>query len=70
MKWIDKTSEGQTLLEEEIPNIRKVETEYEGSTLKSVEFADKRGTKLLRFTGGDYGSLVRIWVPEEATKEE
>jgi hypothetical protein len=70
MKWIEKTLEGQTLLEEEISNIRKVETQYEGNSLKTVEFADKRGTKILRFTGGDYGSSVKIWVPEEAAKKE
>lgn len=70
MKWIDKTAEGQTLLEEELPNIRKVETEYEGSSLKAVELMDKRGTKILRFTGVDYGNGVRIWTPEEDKKKE
>ena len=70
MEWTEKTSEGQTLLEEELQNIRKIETSYEGSTLKSVEFADKRNNKILRITGGDYGSSVRIWTPKTDIKEE
>ena len=69
MNWTDKTIEGQTLLEEELQNIRKVETEYEGSTLKSIEFADKRGTKILRITPGMYGSSLQLWVPKEDKKE-
>jgi hypothetical protein len=70
MKWVDKTAEGQTLIEEELNNIRKVETDYEGSALKSIEFADKRGTKILRITGGTYGDAVRLWIPESADKKE
>ncbi len=70
MKWIEKTSEGQTLIEEELPNIRKVETDYEGASLKSIEFADKRGTKLFRITGGTYGDSIRLWTPETEEKEK
>ena len=70
MNWTEKTSEGQTLIEEELQNIRKVETVYEGSTLKTLEFADRRNTKILRITGGTYGDAVRIWVPKTEEKEE
>ena len=70
MKWIERTLEGQTLIEEEIPNIRKVETIYEGSILKVVELSDKRGSKILRITGGAYGEAVRLWIPKSDKEEE
>ena len=70
MKWIDKTAEGQTLLEEELPNIRRVETDYEGPNLKSITLMDKRGTSILRITGSLYGTGVQIWIPKEDEKKE
>lgn len=72
MNWIDKTLEGQTLLEEEIINTRKIETEYEGSYLKTVELLDKRGNKLVRITSNQYGGSLQLWIPKtgEEKKED
>ena len=71
MKWIDKTDEAQTILEEEMLNVRKIETTYEGTTLKAIHLQDKRNNNIVRLVSGEYGSSIKVYIPksDEEKKE-
>ena len=71
MKWIDKTDEAQTILEEEMLNVRKIETTYEGTPLKAIHLQDKRNNNIVRLVSGEYGSSMKVYIPksDEEKKE-